>query len=74
MSEVETVEEHCQHKDCVYRCRLTYDCDFCNYAVMEGRLRGCPISQCDKYNNTKKRVTMTAAGLWYKWLLEEEEC
>ena len=71
---VETVEEHCTHKDCSYRCHLlSYNCDYCNYAVMEGELRGCPISQCTRYTNKPKKVTMTGEGIWFTWILTDEE-
>ena len=73
MQDIETVDEHCKHKDCIYRFRLTtYSCDFCNYCVVTGEARRCPISQCDKYVKGTKKVRMTSEGLWFDWLFERE--
>ena len=72
MEIIETVDEHCKHKDCIYRCRLNfYRTDYCNYSVMVGKPRGCSISECDKYKQGRMKVTMTDAGLW--WFVVEDE-
>ena len=74
MEVVETVEEYCSQKDCIYRSPLTsYQVDYCNYIVVEGKPRGCSISTCDKYKAGKKKVVMTRRGLWLEWLIEEED-
>lgn len=69
---IETVEEHCRHTDCVYRCILdAQGTPFCNYAVMERRMRNSRISECDKYKRGRKRVVMNAGTLNYTWELIE---
>lgn len=59
--EIETVKEHCKHKDCYYRMALAsgYKTEICAYALMEYKARRCAISQCDKYKprGNKKRVS-----------------
>lgn len=50
----ETVRNHCIHKDCVYRSYIDGGATpICYYAVLEGRSRGCKISECDKYKGGK---------------------
>lgn len=74
MDIVETVDEHCEHKDCVYRMRLdAYGREFCNYCVMEYQLRGCPISKCTRYKAGTRTVAMTRTGLLLV-LREVDEC
>lgn len=74
METIETVDEHCSHDDCIYRFRLSsYRCDFCNYCVVTGELRGCKISECTRYVKGRKRAKMTDAGLWFEWLFENED-
>lgn len=55
---VETVRQHCQHPDCKYRSTggLQQTCD---YLLMTKMVRGCKISECDKYepDTGKKRDT-----------------
>ena len=63
---IETVEEYCRHKDCVYRQSLDGVIDFCNYCVMEEEPRGCKISECIRYRKNRKCVTMTTRGLWWE--------
>ena len=48
MVKVETVAEHCKHKDCVYRCDISGG-TICGYILYEGEPRRCAISKCDKY-------------------------
>lgn len=71
MQVIETVDEHCKHKDCIYRFRFDR-CDFCNYIVVEGKPRGCSISECDKYVKGRKEPKMTENGLWFIRVAEEE--
>ena len=68
MQEVETVDEHCKHKDCVYRMYLCGGCgtEFCNYSVMEYQPRGCKISECTKYRKGDRKQKMTEIGLWWE--------
>lgn len=56
----ETVAENCIHEDCVYRSRLSggSKMNFCAYAIMAGHIRGCPISECDKYKPGRKKMIM----------------
>ena len=54
--ELELVSTHCKHKDCVYRSHILLGSRIpvCMYAVLEGKARGCSISECDKYISGKK--------------------
>lgn len=68
MEVIETVEKHCKHKDCVYRMNLYHNgLPFCNYCVMEEQLRGCKISECNRYMKGTRTVEMTKEGLHYLW-------
>lgn len=52
--EIELMDK-CQHEDCVYRGTIEAGkTPVCNYALVEGRVRGCPISECSKYKSGKK--------------------
>lgn len=74
MDVIETVEKHCLHDDCVYRSTLlSYQIDYCDYITLEGKPRGCPISQCCRYKPGKRKVVMTTRGLWLDWLIDEEK-
>lgn len=54
--EVETVDAHCKHDDCIYRVLIDGGrTPVCYYAVIEGKSRGCPISQCDKYQAGERK-------------------
>lgn len=50
---IETVNEHCKHKDCSYRKALSHGrwTYYCDYIGATGHSRNCPISECDKYTN-----------------------
>lgn len=73
MDAIETVEEHCSHKDCVYRCTLhSLGTDFCSYILAEGEPRGCDISACNKYRKGRRKVVMTRSGIWFHKIEEEE--
>jgi len=66
--EIETVEEHCQHEDCVYR--MTLDArgtPFCGYILFEQRSRGCNISACDKYKKGKRYVLSDIGSMLCEW-------
>lgn len=54
MQEIETVQEYCQHEDCIYRRCFERSTPYCDYIGVEKRPRGCDISQCDKYKPGKK--------------------
>lgn len=48
--EIETVKTHCRHTDCIYRSHIDGgNTPICYYAVLEGKSRGCKISECNKY-------------------------
>lgn len=55
MQEVETVAEHCKHEDCIYRGRL-HACGIpiCQFILVEGESRKCPISECNRYKPGEK--------------------
>lgn len=73
MQDVETVEEHCSHKDCVYRMILdTNRTPFCNYCVIEGEVRGCKISECTRYRTGIRKVNMSTDRMYYIWHIEME--
>lgn len=62
----ETVNEHCP-KDCVYRVPFDFASDYCAYLVMEGTRRGCDVSNCNKYKQGKRKVTIEGATLYFRW-------
>lgn len=55
---VETVREHCPHKDCKYRGSIN-GVPWCMYLFVTGNVRKCDISKCDKYEKGKLRITST---------------
>lgn len=62
---IETVKEHCRHRDCVYRLPLSgakHETEFCNYICMAGHPRGCPISECTRYRRGKRKVRAIGNG------------
>ena len=61
---VETVKQHCQHTDCMYRARSTL-VETCDYMLVTGQPRNCDISICDKYKAGKKKVVSTLGGFIY---------
>lgn len=75
MADVETVEEHCIHKDCFYRMKLDSCVDFCAYAIIESQSRKCAISQCDKYRTgrSSRKVSIDFQTLEYRWYEEDDE-
>lgn len=70
---METVKEHCKHKDCAYRGHVspmnTSTDETCDYVLLEGHPRGCPISQCDKYRKGKRKMTRKL-NQGIKWVVE----
>lgn len=46
---IELVSECCQHEDCVYRATIYPHIPICNYAAVEHQIRGCKISECNRY-------------------------
>lgn len=55
---IETVKEHCKHKDCIYRISIARQDPYCAYMEKEYRPRGCKISECDKYKTGEKPWNM----------------
>ena len=51
--QVELCEEFCP-SDCVYRILLQGYIPACYYAATEHEVRGCKISECDKYTPGEK--------------------
>lgn len=73
IGEVETVNEHCTHEDCVYRMHFSGSTEFCAYLLVEDKVRGCPISQCDKHRSGGKKVVIDGATLGYRWIIRDDE-
>lgn len=71
--EIETVEEHCKHEDCIYRMHFQGSTEFCAYLLVTNELRGCPISQCNRYRAGDKRVVIDKATLSYRWIIRDDE-
>lgn len=59
MQKIETAKEYCPN-DCIYRSYIDAgNTPICFYAVIEGKGRGCRISECDKYTaGTKVKPQM----------------
>lgn len=60
----ETVKEHCKHPDCKYR-RVFNSEPMCAYLTITGKVRGCSISECDKYAVGKVKILSTLGGVHY---------
>lgn len=71
--EIEEVNTHCKHRDCVYRMHFHGNTEFCAYLLVTNEVRGCPISQCDKYRLGDKRVVIDKATLSYRWIIRDDE-
>lgn len=72
--EIETVELHCKHPDCIYRIKLSggrYEC--CMYAAIEHQCRGCKISECDKFKHGAKIKPMLTINTDIVWEIEYYE-
>lgn len=59
---VETVREHCKHKDCRYRGSIN-GVPWCMYLMVTDHVRGCDISSCDKYERGKRKKTSLLDGV-----------
>lgn len=69
--EIETVEKHCRHKDCVYRYTIMSGMiPICYYAVVEGHVRGCSISKCDKYTAGERKAPKMDEQNYIYWELD----
>lgn len=64
--QIETVTEHCIHKDCKYRSRSTL-IESCDYMLVTRRPRGCKISECNKYEIGRKKMISTLGGFRYDY-------
>lgn len=74
MKEVETVKEHCKHKDCCYRMQLgSESTEFCAFCLIEGESRKCPISQCTRYKTGERKVTVNKDTLMFNWWIDHED-
>lgn len=66
--EIETVREHCRHEDCIYRSTIeSGQTPICYYAALMHEVRGCRISECDKYVGGKPlqaRMDMRYTLFW----------
>ena len=66
--DIELVETHCKHRDCVYRNYIRGEgISFCGYILEEGHSRGCKISQCDKYKPGKKTKARMHPMIYIEW-------
>lgn len=72
MEVIELVDDYCP-KDCIYRMRFGLGSDFCAYLLVNGEVRGCPVSQCNRYKVGDKRVVIDKATLSYRWILKDED-
>lgn len=75
----ELVEDLCP-KNCAYRMNLGNGngTPFCGYALTEHRMRGCKVSECDKYRKGKRRMRRNPKGTiqhadTFKWVIEDED-
>lgn len=72
---VEVVEEYVDQlcpKDCIYRMQFTPTTDFCAYCLVERELRGCPISECNRYKGGHKKLTIDGATLHLRWVITDD--
>ena len=72
MEVIETVDEHCQHKDCIYRMKFDETTDYCAYCLFEYEVRRCKISECTRYKKGKRKVALDGATLWFRWEYDDE--
>lgn len=74
--EIELVDTHCKHEDCIYRQPVrSLNTEGCFYSVMENKLRGCKISECDKYKrgNPKKARMKFSTEIYWIYEVEDED-
>lgn len=71
---IELCETYCP-EDCVYRILLHGIIPACYYAVLEQRVRGCRISECDKYRSGKPvRARMdNEFVVWWEYEFYDED-
>ena len=62
---IETVKEHCEHEDCIYRGKFGSD-PCCQYILIAEKRRGCKISECDKYAAGTVSIVSTMGGFMVK--------
>lgn len=68
---VETVEADCRHPDCCYRRYINGGVgQMCAYMLVEGKCRGCSISECDKYRSGKKKQPRLKSTFQIYWEYE----
>lgn len=71
MDVIETVAEHCQHEDCVYRLILdSKRTPFCGYLLVTERVRGCKISECNKYRGGEKKIVINPDTMGCEWRIK----
>lgn len=71
--EIELVEEHCP-EDCIYRQPVrSLNTEGCFYSVMENKLRGCKISECDKYKRGNPKKARMKFSTEIYWIYEVDE-
>lgn len=70
--EHELVLTHCKHPDCVYRSTVNLNgkIPVCVYAMIENEVRGCKISECDKYKRGKKTKAKMREDVVIYWETE----
>lgn len=54
----------CEKKDCVYRSENCGWLVTCDYLLMTGELRGCPIEDCDKYTPGERHKWEAQTWWW----------
>lgn len=62
MNKTCTNKASCGNMDCVYYSKYTYTCDF---LLLNGTRRGCPITCCDKYRPKTHKINDRNNGLYY---------
>jgi len=71
MEDIELVQKHCKHRDCIYRRRFDLQgTEYCAYIVMAKRPRGCRISECDKYALGDAHPAINAKTMEMEWEIE----
>ena len=73
-NEVELCETYCP-SDCVYRVMLQEKIPACYYSVIERKIRGCKISECDKYRSGKplKARMDSEYVVWWEYQYDEDD-
>lgn len=58
-------KEGCRREDCIYR---SENCGWfvsCDYLLMTGDVRGCPIENCTKYTPGERKHKWTNNDYWF---------